>query len=569
MKKYLITAALPYANGPIHFGHMAGVYIPADIYVRHRRAQGHLVRFICGSDEHGVSIMLSAEKAGKSYQEHVDYWNKEHESLMKSFEVEFDVFGRTSAPYHDEETIAWFKKLYEQGYIEKQEEKQLFCIEDNNFLTDRMARGTCYICHYEEARGDECPNCGEWIEATKLINPYSKVSGSKNVEVRSTENYFLLLSKAQKDFEKIFKTRPHWKKIVKNFVEGFLKKGLKDRSISRDLGWGIKVPLAEAGDKRLYVWFDAPIGYVSNLKEYLKKIESKEHYLDDWFNSDEVEMEYFLGKDNIIFHSIIFPIMGMGTGFMKLADHIRANEFLNLEGRQFSKSTGWYIDAHDALADFGPDPLRFYLSSILPETGDSSFSWDAFQNSYKELNNKVGNFVHRSFSFLYKNWPEGLSKEAYSGIEKTKAFQEIQKGMEEAIKELDQCNLVKAYTRILALGQSANEFFQSQAPWKSIKEDKKAAERSLAQSSLYAVALATLLYPYTPGLAQTLRKKFEGYLKEEDFSQIYRGDLKIAAKAFEQGFRLKEAPKILLLSIDLEEKVKKWKEKLENLIETH
>ena len=565
MTKYLVTAALPYANGPIHFGHLAGVYLPADIYVRHRRAQGHCVRFICGSDEHGVSIMLSAEKAGTPYQEYVDQWHKEHKELMENFGIRFDIFGRTSASYHEKETVRWFQALYKAGLIKKQEEKQLFCIDDNKFLTDRMARGTCYVCHYEEARGDECPNCGEWIEATKLIHPYSKISGSKNVEVRTTENYFLLLSEQQKNFETLFKTRPHWKKIVKGFVKGFLEKGLRNRSISRDLNWGIKVPLSEATGKRLYVWFDAPIGYVSNLKEYLEKTGSKEDYIDDWFKADDVQIEHFLGKDNIIFHSVIFPIMGLGTGFMKPVEHVRANEFLNLEGKQFSKSTGWYIDAHLALNDFGADSIRLYLSSILPETGDSSFSWDTFYQSCKDFNNKVGNFVHRTFSFQYKNWPDGLSKEAYNDLEKTQTFEEIQKRIKEITEELSQCRQVKAYTKILALGQSANEFFQSQAPWKKIKEDKQAAEKTLAQSSLYVVALATLLHPYAPELAQKLRIKFEMYLKEEHFSQIYRGDLRVATSAFQQGFQLKAAPEILLPIADLEEKVRKWKEKLETL----
>ena len=258
--------------------------------------------------------------------------------------------------------------------------------------------------------------------------------------------------------------------------------------------------------------------------------------------------------------------MGMGSGFMKLVDHVRANEFLNLEGKQFSKSTGWYVDAREALEDFGADPLRFYLSSILPETGDSSFSWDAFQKSYKEFNNKIGNFVHRSFSFQYKNWPEGLSPKAYERIENIQSFTDIKLGIESIIEEMDRCNLNKAYGKILALGQSANEFFQSKAPWKEIKENKERAEKTMAASSLYVIAMASLLYPFTPELAQKLRKMFEGFLCKEDFSRIYMGDLSPIPLAFKKGFRLKEEPTILLQSGQMEEKLKKWKEKLESLV---
>ena len=305
--KYLITSALPYANGPIHFGHLAGVYLPADIYARHRKLQGHRVLHISGSDEHGVAIMVSAEKEKIAYQDYVDGWNQKHEALFKKYQIDFDFFGRTSSEYHREEVLRWFNEIHKNNLIERKTEKQLYCIDDKRFLPDRYVEGTCYVCNYPNARGDECPKCGEWIEATRLINPISKVSGSKNIEVREAEQYYLLISKLETPFREWFKTKNSWKNLVKGFVEGLLANGLIDRAITRDLEWGINVPLKDACGKKLYVWFDAPIGYVSNLKEYLRATQSTDNYLHEWWNNKNVEISHFIGKDNIIFHALIWP----------------------------------------------------------------------------------------------------------------------------------------------------------------------------------------------------------------------------------------------------------------------
>src|SRR3989344_6370832 len=367
-RRFLITAALPYANGPLHFGHLAGVYIPADIYARHRRLQGKTVKFICGSDEHGVGVMVPAEKDKMSYQAFVDKWNANHKTLFASLDVSFDFFGRTSAKYHAEETVEWFTALYEKGLIGKQTEKQLYSTDDKRFLADRFVEGTCYVCGYPQARGDEFPNCGEWIESIRLKNPVSKISGSRNIEVRETENYFLLMTKLKDQYLAEYGKHQHWRKLVRGFVDGIVAQGMVDRCITRDLEWGIKVPLAEAGEKRIYVWFDAPIGYVSNLREHLRETGSKEDNRKDWFHSPDVELSHFIGKDNIIFHALIFPMMALGTGFIKFVDEIPANEFLNLEGKQFSKSQGWYVDAEAAILAFGADPIRYYIFSVIPET---------------------------------------------------------------------------------------------------------------------------------------------------------------------------------------------------------
>lgn len=566
--KYLVTAALPYANGPLHFGHLAGVYVPADIYVRHRRLQGHRVRFICGADEHGVAIMLSAEKAKVPYQAWVDKWHAAHDTLFKSLDIQFDIFGRTSAPYHEAETLEWFRTLHEKGLITPQTERQLYSIDDAKFLPDRFVEGTCYKCGYTQARGDECPNCGEWIDPIKLINPVSKISGSRNIEVRETQNYFLQLTRLENQYREEFSKHPHWRKLVRGFVQGLLDQGLVDRCITRDLDWGIRVPLAEAGSKRIYVWFDAPIGYLSNLKELLRLEGSQEDYRRDWFQNPDVEISHFIGKDNIIFHALIFPMMALGTGFMKVVDEVPANEFLNLEGKQFSKSAGWYVDAEAAIADFGADPIRFYLTSVIPETGDTNFSWDGFLSSYDEFRNKVGNFAHRSLSFVAKNFPQGLDGKAFSSPAAQDAWKKVELQLTKIREHLDQFTFVKGQTEVLMLGQMANEFFQSSAPWKAFKTSPEEAANSLAAAMLYIAGLASALQPLAPAVAERLMSNFLhsfGGDHEQTklvFSALYRGNANELLKGLSaRGFRL-EAPPSVLLPIIEPERLDKWKAEL-------
>ena len=270
--KHLVTSALPYANGHLHFGHLAGVYIPADIYTRHRKLQGLKAIHISGSDEHGVAIMQNAQKAKKSYKEYVDKWHRDHKALFDKYGVEFDYFGQTSADYHETEVLEWFKVLHEKGFIDKKAEDQLQCQDCHNYLPDRFVEGTCYVCGYEEARGDECPKCGEWIDAVKLKDPVCKFCGSKNIEVKSVDQWYLMLSKYHKEFRAWLEGHSKdWRKTVYSFVDSLSKDEMVNRAITRDLDWGIDVPLSEAAGKKLYVWFDAPIGYVSNTKEYCKE----------------------------------------------------------------------------------------------------------------------------------------------------------------------------------------------------------------------------------------------------------------------------------------------------------
>lgn len=566
-KKYLITAALPYANGPLHFGHLTGVYIPADIYARHRRLQGQNVKFISGSDEHGVAIMLSAEKAGISYRDWVDRWHENHRRLFQSLQIHFDFFGRTTASYHEAETLEWFESLHKQGLITAQTERQLYSIDDGKFLPDRFVEGTCYNCGYAQARGDECPNCGEWIDSIRLINPVSKISGSRNIEIRETKNYFLKLTSLEGRYREEFAKKGHWRKLVRGFVQGLLDQGLVDRCITRDLDWGIRVPLPNAEGKRIYVWFDAPIGYVSNLKQHLKEIGSSEDYRTDWFKADDVEIAHFIGKDNIIFHALIFPMMAIGTGFMKVVDEIPANEFLNLEGKQFSKSAGWYVDTEAALQEFGVDALRFYLISVIPETGDTNFSWDHFLTCHNDFRNKVGNFAHRSLSFIHKSFPEGLAGNAFQQVNKSPELNKILDQLEKVRAHLDKFSFVKAQNEALLLGQIANEFFQQAAPWKLMKQDVSAGAEALAISAVYIAGLAAALEPLVPGVAERLRGNFAAALPDRDerteaFTALYLGDPSLILRSLTQkGLLLQEAPTVLLPQIDPAQ-VELWKTKL-------
>lgn len=565
-KKYLITSALPYANGPIHFGHLVGAYLSADVYNRHRKMQGHKTLFICGSDEHGVAIMLNAKKAGVDYQEYVNGWHKEHGEILERYGVHFDFFGQTSSDYHAEETVRWFKDLHEKGYIGTQDNQQLYCNDCNNHLPDRFVEGICYVCGYEHARGDECPNCGEFIEPARLKEPVCKICGSQNIKEVSVTQYYLLLSKFHKEFREWFEgKKDSWRKTVWPYVDSLTKESLHDRAITRDLDWGIDVPLPGTEGKKLYVWFDAPIGYVSNTKKHLEDINSSEHYLKDWWQSDDVELSHFIGKDNIIFHTIIFPCMSMASGFAKPADNVPANQFLNLEGKQFSKSQGHYVDIIEAIDEFGQDALRYYLLTILPETTDSSFTWEQFQAKVNnELANNIGNFLNRCLKFTQKNWKEGMPASAFAGFCDTSMAKEISEDLKEIGQHLDEQNFRKGIEKVMALGGKANNYFSDQAPWALIKEDRDKAAQVLAYSSAFALCLGVAFRPFLPDLSAKILKHFEAITTEEQIAAIYNGDVGVLEKIFENGHTLEHEVVALVPKIQ-DDIIKGKKEELENL----
>lgn len=549
--KNLVTSALPYANGPLHFGHIAGVYLPADIFVRHKKLKGERTAHICGSDEHGVAIMQNAQKAGRAYQDYVNEWHKTHKALFDRYQIKFDFFGQTSAPYHKEETLKWFKVLHDKGMIEKRAEKQLQCQDCKNFLPDRFVEGECYSCGYKEARGDECPSCGTWIDALKLINPVCKFCNSKNVQAVDSFQWYLLLSKYHEKFKQWFATKQGWRKSVVPFVESLSKDEMVDRAITRDLDWGIDVPLEEAKGKKLYVWFDAPIGYVSNTKTWLEETGSKEDYLKDWWHNAETRIFNFIGKDNIIFHAIIFPVMSMASGIVRPVDELPANQYVNLEGKQFSKSKGWYVDSEEAINQFGADALRFYLTSLIPETADSSFTWKGFELKINsELANNLGNFVNRSMKFQASKWPEGIGAESFGAFTKDGRLEELKTFWKEHLTLLDSQQIKKGQEHIMELSGRVNLFITESAPWTAFKTDPAKAAESIASASAYVLALGVLLQPYVPGLSD----KILGYfgLKADDtvVAKIYQGDLETLMSVFKNGFKVHGSPEGLVPKID-------------------
>ena len=563
--KYLITSALPYANGPIHFGHIAGVYLPADIFTRHKKLKGEKAIHISGSDEHGVAIMQNAQKAKKSYQEYVNEWNKIHKDIFDKYDIKFDFFGQTSAPYHKEETLKWFNDLLGKGLIEKHAEEQLQCQSCHNMLPDRFVEGECYVCHYPEARGDECPECGTWIDPLKLLKPVCKFCGSKDVKAVDSFQWYLMLSKVYPEWQKWFETRkPVWRKNIVPYVESLTKENLVDRAITRDLDWGIDVPVADAKGKKIYVWFDAPIGYVSNTAEFLKQSGSKEDHIKDWWGNKDTTIVNFIGKDNIIFHSIIFPVMCLGTGFVNPVSDLPANQYVNLEGKQFSKSKGWYVEADEAVNQFGSDALRFYLTSLIPETADSSFTWKGMELKINsELANNIGNFINRAMKFSASKFPEGIEANKFDAF-----FAEHAAGVSTFIKEyhelLDSYQIKKGQDHIMALGFKVNQFITERAPWTEFKTDPEKAKETIAISTAYVLAIGTFFAPYLPQLSKSILSYF-GLTSESDLvKKIYQGDMNAMKEFFAKDFKLQVEPQGLVPKIDpkiIEELELKLKEK--------
>ena len=561
-KKYLITSALPYANGPLHFGHIAGVYLPADIYTRYRKLQGHETVHISGSDEHGVAIMLNANKADVPYKQYVDGWHKEHKELFDKYDIKFDFFGQTSADYHEEETLIWFKELYEKGFIEKEDEEQLQCQSCKNYLPDRFVEGKCYECGYEHARGDECPNCGTWIDPIKLIDPVCKFCSSQDIKAVDVFQWYLKLSKYHKEYREWLAKNPQWRKTVTSYLESLSKEELVNRAITRDLDWGIDVPLDEAKGKKLYVWFDAPIGYVSNTKQWIKESGRSDDYLKDWWQNPEAEITNFIGKDNIIFHGIIFPVMSLASGRANAVSQLPANQYLNLQGKQFSKSQGWYVDANDAIEEFGSDALRYYLTTLIPETVDSSFTWEGFEARVNnELANNIGNFVNRSLKFFHKNWKNGIEADKFTGFFESDSWKSAIEKIDSFHKSMNDFKIKEALQTIMSLGQDANTYFSDREPWAQFKTDEQAAAKTIAESSIYAYLLGCLFEPFLPNLSASI---LEFYPQEfiDAKESVFKADYEKVKKLFSDNLTLQKKPKGLVPKIEAEV-IQKKNEQLE------
>lgn len=471
-KRTLVTAALPYANGPIHIGHLAGVYVPSDMYVRYKRLRGEEVLFICGSDEHGVPITISADKEKVSPQVIVDRYHELNGATFKRLGIEFDYYGRTSSPEHRATSQEFFTHLQENGYIEPKTEPQFYDQEAKMFLPDRYVEGTCPVCSNPEARGDQCDKCGTYLNQTELINPRSKVTGTTPV-VRDTEHWYFQLSKFQGELEVYINDKAgKWRDAVVQQARSWLKGGLQDRPITRDLDWGVPVPGAPG--KVLYVWFDAPIGYVTATKEHLPNDWKK------WWAKDEnLEWVCFLGKDNIVFHTIMFPAMELayskkGDFTFQLPTQIPANEFMNLEGRKLSKSRGWTIEPHEILDRYDSDIIRYTIACNLPESKDSDFSWKDLQaHTNNELADILGNYANRVLTFVKNNF----DRKVPNADADTAFLAQYESHAKEVARLYDAVELREAVTMTMDFARQANKYFNDAAPWKLIKTDKEAAAK--------------------------------------------------------------------------------------------
>ena len=506
-QRTIVTSALPYANGPLHLGHIAGAYLPADIFVRYRKLRGDDIIFIGGTDEHGVPITLAAEKAGVSPKQIVDQY---HNRIKKSFEnlgINFTNFSRTTTKIHYEMTQDFFLKLNSKGYLKKKEIQQLYCTNDKMFLSDRYVEGTCPHCESADARGDQCESCGKWIDQVTLIEPRCKICGT-TPEIRTTTHWFFDLAQFQKPLQEWLSSKEGWRDNVINFCNGWLKEGLEERAVTRDLSWGVPVPLEEADGKVIYVWFDAPIGYISSTIEWARREGKPDAWKDYWQNPDS-RLLHFIGKDNIVFHAIFFPAMLHGYGGYVLPDNVPANEFLNMESQKFSTSRNFAVWVDDFLDSFPPDPLRFCLVSILPETRDSDFSWKDFQSrNNNELADILGNFVHRTMTFAVQRFGGRVPAAGKFEDGDLAMIKTIDKGFREVGRYLDKFEFRNSAREMMNVAREANKFFNDNEPWATWKTDKAKCATTIHVCLMVVKSLSLLMRPFLPfsakGIWETL-----------------------------------------------------------------
>lgn len=552
-KRTLVTSALPYANGPIHLGHLAGAYLPADLYVRYKRLSGDDIIHICGSDEHGVPITIAAENEGVSPQDIVDKFHKQNKQIFKDFEIDFDYYGRTSSEVHHKTSQEFFTKLYEDGVFVQKTEEQLYDPKAKMFLPDRYVKGTCPNCGYEEAYGDQCESCGTSLSPNELINPKSAITGD-TPETRETTHWYLPLGDFQERLEEWLGTRENWKPNVMGQVKSWLNDGLADRAVTRDLTWGVPVPLDEAKGKVLYVWFDAPIGYISATKEWAARQGDPDKWKTYWQDED-TDLIHFIGKDNIVFHCIMFPATLMAHGDYVLPKNVPANEFLNLEGKKLSTSRGWAVWLDEYLDDFHPDLLRYVLGTILPETKDSDFSWQDFRNKVNsELADVLGNFVYRTTSFT-ENYFDGIVPELTDPTKKDlNALKEISNQKEKISKAYENFKLREAITETMNLARIGNKYFTDMEPWQTRKNDMETCGNTLHVCLQLTAALSILFDPVLPGKMAELRQELN--IPEDISWDSVSDDILANGANIEKGA-------ILFEKIE-EEEIKKQLEKLEN-----
>lgn len=493
-----VFVAWPYANGDLHLGHVAGVYLPSDIFARYHRLRGHQVMMVSGSDAHGTPITVSAERAGVSPRE---FFERYHRRFLESFiglGISFDLFTHTNTENHEAVSQEIFRVLHERGYIQAKGQEQLYCETDSRFLPDRYVEGTCPHCGYTEARGDQCDNCGHTLDAIELIDPRCKLCSDRPV-LRETEHFFFDLPAFEAQLLEYIGEQSHWRSNVQAFVRNFLREGLKARPVTRDIEWGIPVPVSGFEQKVMYVWFEAVIGYLS------ASIEAAQHRGDPdawkaWWYDRDARGYYFIGKDNIPFHAIIWPAELMGYDErLNLPYDIPASEFLNLEGQQFSTSRNWAVWLPDYLERYAPDPLRYYLTAIAPETGDSEFTWSGYvERNNNELVAAWGNLVNRVISFSVRHWEGQVPEPGPFDATDTALLDRIAAGFDTVGAHYEKAEFRAALRETMALAREVNRYLDEKGPWFQIKQDRNAAATTVFVALRAIDSLATLFAPTLP-----------------------------------------------------------------------
>jgi len=523
IKRYTVTAALPYTNGPVHIGHLAGVYIPADIYARYLRSNKRDVKFICGSDENGVPITLKAKREGITPQEVVDKYHKIIGDSFKEFGVSFDIYHRTSSLTHHQTAADFFETLYKKGVFTEEVTEQYYDATAKQFLADRYITGTCPKCGNENAYGDQCENCGSTLNATDLINPKSTLSGDKPI-LKETKNWFLPLDQYEERLRTYIESHKEWRPNVYGQCQSWLNAGLQPRAMTRDLEWGVRVPLRDAEGKVLYVWFDAPIGYISATKElcnyakldvwnpraeeyYISSYETDKCGWEEYWKSDETKLVHFIGKDNIVFHCIIFPAMLMAHGEYTLADNVPANEFLNLEGQKISTSKNWAVWLNEYLREFEgqQDVLRYVLTATAPETKDNDFTWKDFQaRNNNELVAILGNFVNRVVVLTHKYFGGSVPTCMEITAVDQAVIDELAGYPAKISASIENYRFREALSEVMNVARLGNKYLAETEPWKLIKTDEDRVRTILNVALQIAANIQILIEPFLPFTAEKL-----------------------------------------------------------------
>ncbi len=514
-ERIFIGVAWPYADGPLHLGHIAGAYLPPDIFARYHRTKGNEVLMVSGSDQHGTPITIKAEQEGKTPAEIASKYHQQFLDSWQKLGISFDLFTTTGTANHAEVSCDIFLTLLDRGYIYKAIVSQPFCPHCQRFLPDRYIEGTCPYCNSSGARGDQCDECGKPINPVELINPRCRLCGT-TPQFKDSEHFFLKLTAFEDRLLAWVKQQTHWRQDVLNFTTRYLEEGLKDRAITRDIDWGIPVPLDSFEGKCLYVWFEAVIGYLSATKEWAKSRGNKEEWRSFW--QGDVKSYYFIGKDNIIFHTIIWPAMLMGYGNLNLPYDVPANEFLTIEGKKLSTSRNWAVWLPDYLSHYDPDPLRYLLSINMPETGDSDFSWREFiRRNNNELVATYGNLVHRVLAFVYRSFDGCVPVPGELDIRSQALLNRAKDTLSTVDRLLYHCHFREAIRSAMSLAQEANRYLDEKSPWKTIKQDRQASATALYVAISVLSCLRTVLYPFLPFSSQRLHEflGFKGSVEDD------------------------------------------------------